>query len=219
MGLFLPVYVFWRAMAPKRNNIVPNGHFHKDWQRMVKTWFNQPMRKKRRRVARENKAAAVAPRPVGGLLRPVVRCPTFKYNTKVRLGRGFSLDELKAAGISKKSARSIGVSVDYRRRNLSMESLQQNVQRLKEYKSKLIVFPRKEGQPKKGDAAPEELKMDKQLSGKVLPIESTFKPEKARVPSDDEKKHNAFIVLRQARVNKKLLGMRLRKKREAEEKE
>ena len=145
--------LYFAAMAPKRNNIIPNGHFHKDWQHMVKTWFNQPMRKKRRRTTRAAKAAAIAPRPVAGLLRPVVRCPTFKYNTKLRLGRGFSLDELKVlAGISKRSARTIGISVDYRRRNLSMESLQQNVQRLKEYKSKLIVFPRKEGQPKKGDA-------------------------------------------------------------------
>merc|ERR1712043_23603 len=116
--------------APKRNNIVPNGHFHKDWQRMVRTWFNQPMRAKRRRAARAKKAAAVAPRPVAGLLRPMVRCPTFKYNSKVRLGRGFTLEELKAAGFNKKSCRSIGISVDYRRRNLSMESLQQNVQRL-----------------------------------------------------------------------------------------
>ena len=83
------------AMAPKRNNIIPNGHFHKDWQRMVRTWFNQPMRKKRRRMNRVKKARAIAPRPVAGLLRPVVRCPTFKYNTKVRAGRGFTLDELK----------------------------------------------------------------------------------------------------------------------------
>ena len=86
-------------MAPKRNNIIPNGHFRKDWQRMVKTWFNQPMRKKRRRVAREAKAAAVAPRPVAGMLRPVVRCPTFKYNSKLRLGRGFTLDELKVRSL------------------------------------------------------------------------------------------------------------------------
>merc|ERR1712109_391992 len=124
-------YITEVAMAPKRNNIVPNGHFRKDWQRMVKTWFNQPMRKKRRAATRKAKAAAVAPRPVAGLLRPVVRCPTFKYNSKVRLGRGFTLEELKAAGFNKKSCRSIGISVDYRRRNLSMESLQQNVQRLK----------------------------------------------------------------------------------------
>merc|ERR1712062_360764 len=164
MGLFLPVSVYERAMAPKRNNIIPNAHFRKDWQRMVKTWFNQPMRKKRRRVAREAKAAAVAPRPVAGMLRPVVRCPTFKYNSKQRLGRGFTLDELKAAGINKKSARTVGISVDFRRRNMSMESMQENVQRLKEYKSKLIVFPRKEGKAKKGDASPEEIKMAKQLA-------------------------------------------------------
>ena len=92
--MFLLCLLF-QAMAPKRNNIVPNGHFHKDWQTMVKTWFNQPMRAKRRRVARAKKAAAIAPRPVAGLLRPIVRCPTFKYNNKQRLGRGFTLDELK----------------------------------------------------------------------------------------------------------------------------
>jgi large subunit ribosomal protein L13e len=74
---------------------LPNGHFHKDWQRRVKTWFNQPGRKQSRRLARAKKAAAVAPRPVDGLLRPVVHCPTFKYNTKMRAGRGFSLVELK----------------------------------------------------------------------------------------------------------------------------
>lgn len=124
------------------------------------------------------------------------------------------MEELKAAGFNKKSCRTIGISVDFRRRNGSMESLQQNVQRLKEYKSKLIVFPRKEGQPKKGDASPEELKLAKQLEGHVLPPVSGFKPEKARVPTDDEKKHKAFVVLRQARRNKKLLGMREKKRKE-----
>lgn len=82
-------------MALKRNNMVPNGHFHKDWQRRVKTWFNQPMRKQRRRTNRIKKARTIAPRPVAGPLRPIVRCPTFKYNTKVRAGRGFTLEELK----------------------------------------------------------------------------------------------------------------------------
>lgn len=88
-------YIFQTTMALKRNNMVPNGHFHKDWQNRVKTWFNQPMRKKRRRMTRIKKARTVAPRPVAGPLRPVVRCPTFKYNTKVRAGRGFTLEELK----------------------------------------------------------------------------------------------------------------------------
>lgn len=82
-------------MAPKRNNMIPNGHFHKDWQRRVKTWFNQPARKYRRRIRRIKKAQAVAPRPVQGLLRPIVRCPSVRYNKKLRLGRGFTIEELK----------------------------------------------------------------------------------------------------------------------------
>ena len=59
---------------------------------------------------------------------------------------------LQQAGLNKHQAKTIGIAVDYRRRNRSVESLQQNVQRLKEYRSKLIVFPRKLSQPKKGDA-------------------------------------------------------------------
>lgn len=58
----------------------------------------------------------------------------------------------QAAGIHKKTARTIGIAVDPRRRNRSTESLQANVQRLKEYRSKLILFPRKTSAPKKGDS-------------------------------------------------------------------
>lgn len=79
----------------RHNNQLPNEHFRKDWQRRVKTWFNQPGKKVRRRKLRAEKAAKVAPRPVDGLLRPVVRCPTFRYNMKSRAGRGFTLEELK----------------------------------------------------------------------------------------------------------------------------
>lgn len=84
-------------MAPKRNNVIPNGHFHKDWQRYVRNWFNQPARKQRRHDNRVKKARRIAPRPVAGSLRPIVRCPTFKYNTKIRAGKGFTLDELKVS--------------------------------------------------------------------------------------------------------------------------
>ena len=93
-------------MPAKRNQMVPNAHFHKDWDRYVKTWFNQPARKERRRKMRAKKAAAVAPRPMR-TLRPVVRCPTFRYNVKQRTGRGFSLEELKTAGISKNMVSSV----------------------------------------------------------------------------------------------------------------
>jgi large subunit ribosomal protein L13e len=34
----------------KHNNVVASGNVKKDWQRHVKTWFNQPARKQRRRI-------------------------------------------------------------------------------------------------------------------------------------------------------------------------
>ena len=36
----------------KSNNAIPHNHFHKDWQRYVKTWFDQPAKKAARRNAR-----------------------------------------------------------------------------------------------------------------------------------------------------------------------
>lgn len=47
--LHVLLYYRWRVMV-KHNNVVPNGHFKKHWQNYVKTWFNQPARKTRRRV-------------------------------------------------------------------------------------------------------------------------------------------------------------------------
>ncbi|KAK6294569.1 hypothetical protein J4Q44_G00353990 [Coregonus suidteri] len=138
------------------------------------------------------------------------------YHTKVRAGRGFTLEELKAAGIHKKTARTIGISVDSRRRNRSSESLQANVQRLKEYRSKLILFPRKASAPKKGDSTEEELKMATQLSGAVMPIKNVHKKEKARVISEDEKNFKAFASLRMARANARLFGIRAKRAKEAE---
>jgi len=199
----------------KHNNQVPNAHFHKDWQRYVRTWFNQPARKTRRHQKRVKKARAILPRPVGGALRPIVRCPTFKYNTKVRAGRGFTIDELKAAGLNKRVARTFGIAVDYRRRNKAVESLQLNVQRLKEYRAKLIVFPKKLGKPKKGDSTEEELKLATQLKGKkVMPIKITARREKARPITPEERKFSAFVALRQARSHKRLAGARAKKAKE-----
>lgn len=62
---------------------------------------------------------------------------------KERLGRGFTATELKAAGISVYYAPTIGIAFDKKRRNLSQEGVDRNVQRLKEYMSKLIVFSKK----------------------------------------------------------------------------
>merc|ERR1712179_139874 len=216
MGLFFPVGCCEKAttMAPKRNNVIPNGHFHKDWQSRVKTWFNQPMRKKRRNTNRIKKARTIAPRPMAGPLRPIVRCPTIKYQAKIRAGRGFTLQELKAAGVFKKQALAVGIAVDYRRRNRSIESLQQNVQRLKEYRSKLILFPKKQSKPGKGDATEEEMKMATQLSGPVMAISQRVTKDKARAITDDEKRFDPYFCLRQARANKRLQGYREKKARE-----
>jgi len=130
-------------MAIKHNQQLPNNHFHKDWQRRVRVHFDQPGRKSRRRAARLSKAAAVAPRPVDKL-KPVVRCPTIKYNRRARAGRGFTLVELKEAGIPRKLAPTIGISVDARRQTTNQETLTTNVARLKAYKARLILFPKGE---------------------------------------------------------------------------
>ncbi|XP_038067186.1 60S ribosomal protein L13-like [Patiria miniata] len=206
-------------MTKRRNSVIPNTHFRKNWQERVKTWFDQPMRKARRRKNRVKKALKIAPRPASGPLRPIVHCPTFRYHTKVRGGRGFSLEELKAAGIFKRYAPTIGIAVDHRRRNSSVEGLQANVQRLKEYKSKLILFPRKAGKPMKGDAEEAELKLAKQLEGPVMPIKPVFKPEKARAITEEEKKHSVFQALRMARTGAKLDGIRTKRRKEKEEEE
>lgn len=51
-----------------------------------------------------------------------------------------------------------------------MESLQQNAQRLKEYRSKLILFPINGKKPRKGDSSEEDLKKAQQLIGQVMPV-------------------------------------------------
>ncbi|XP_058807315.1 large ribosomal subunit protein eL13 [Phymastichus coffea] len=202
----------------KRNNMIPNGHFHKDWQRFVKTWFNQPARKYRRKTNRVKKARTVAPRPVK-LLKPVVHCPTIRYHAKVRAGKGFTLAELKTAGLHKNFARTIGISVDPRRRNKSVESLQQNAQRLKEYKSKLILFPLNDKKIKKGEATPEECKVASQVKGEVMPqgLHQAGAKAKARVITEEERKFNAYITLRKARADARLVGIRAKRVKDAAE--
>ncbi|KAI9226667.1 MAG: 50S ribosomal protein L13e [Piptocephalis tieghemiana] len=207
-------------MAVKHNNQLPNVHLRKDWQRRVSTWFNQPGRKQRRRLNRVKKAAAAAPRPVDGLLRPAVRCPTIKYNIKVRAGRGFTLEELKAAGIPKKEARTIGIAVDHRRRNKSEESLNANVHRLKAYRARLIVFPRRSNRVKKGDASAEDLKAASQLpAGSLLPITTPVPHVAARAVTQTERETSAYRTLRVARADKRYRGILEKRAREKAEEE
>eukprot|EP00998_Keelungia_sp_KM082_P005854 NODE_2143_length_1127_cov_10.027000_g2125_i0.p2 GENE.NODE_2143_length_1127_cov_10.027000_g2125_i0~~NODE_2143_length_1127_cov_10.027000_g2125_i0.p2 ORF type:complete len:245 (+),score=101.07 NODE_2143_length_1127_cov_10.027000_g2125_i0:80-736(+) len=203
----------------KHNQQIANQHFRKDWQRFVKTWFNQPAKKQARRAARVAKAQKVAPRPLN-LLRPVVRCQTVKYNRRQRLGRGFTVEELKAAGISKKEALGIGIAVDFRRQNKSEEAFQQNVQRLNLYKSKLIVFPRNPSSKrvKKGDATRDEMKEARQVGAKsVLAIPFVSKKIAPRKITAEEREANVVAFLRKERTDGKLWGQReQRAKKKAE---
>ncbi|KMU75255.1 60S ribosomal protein L13 [Coccidioides immitis RMSCC 3703] len=189
-------------MAIKHNQQIPRNHFHKDWQRRVRVHFDQPGRKHRRREARLAKAAAVAPRPVDKL-RPV------------------------EAGIPRKLAPTIGIAVDHRRVNACSESLSANVARLKEYKARLIHFPRKSGQFKKLDSSPEDVKAaleGKNLVknvGSLLPVTNITRAQavteisKADMPEGEKA---AYRRLRDARSEARYAGVReKRAKAKAEE--
>lgn len=192
-------------MGFRHNNVLPANHFRKDWQRRVKTWFNQPGRKLRRRNARQAKAALLGVRPLKSL-RPAVRAPTLRYNTKLREGRGFTLAELKEAGISRKSARGVGIVVDHRRRNLSAEGKALNVERLKAYKARLVVFPRNAKKPKKADSTGDDLTAA--TTRAALPLPAAALPEAPRKITAEEREFKAYRALREARSEARYAGIR-----------
>jgi len=203
-------------MGFKHNNVLHDNHFRKDWQRRVRTWFDQPGRKLRRRRARQTKAGALGVRPLEHL-RPAVRGQTIRYNTKIREGRGFTLAELKEAGVGKKEARGVGIVVDHRRRNLSEEGKKLNVERLKAYKAKLIVFPRNAKKPKKGDSSGEDLTAATIRTSLPLPA-GTFH-EAPRKITEEEQSFEAYRTLRDTRAEARYDGRRKIRQAKKEEEE
>ncbi|THU55504.1 hypothetical protein C4D60_Mb11t07280 [Musa balbisiana] len=210
----------------KHNNVVPNGHFKKHWQNYVKTWFNQPARKTRRRIARQKKAVKIFPRPTAGPLRPIVQCQTLKYNMKSRSGRGFTLEELKAAGIPKKLAPTIGIAVDHRRKNRSLEGLQANVQRQLEFQRNLLqqlalllIIGERIDLSRAGDSSPEELATATQVQGPYLPIVREQPSVELVKVTDEMKSFKAYAKLRVERMNERQVGVRMKKAAEAEKEE
>lgn len=198
----------------KHNKAVPNAHFHKKWQSTSRgplhlvTWFSQAGKKKSRRLIRAAKAASTAPRPVSRLY-PTLHCPTQKHCSKVRLGRGFSLAELKAAKITPQHASAVGIAVDHRRTNKSAESLLLNVARLENYKAKLVILPRKGSKAKAGDEANFPGSTAVQCLDKILMAPT--KPSKNRMDFIEVGKinqANAYQKLRDLRNAKKLAGTR-----------
>ncbi|EPY73071.1 60S ribosomal protein L13 [Camelus ferus] len=154
-------------------------------------------------------------RPAPSPLRPVVRCPTVRYHTKVHNGQGFSLEDLRVVSIHKKGSPDHWDLVDPRRWNKCTESLRANAQWLKEYCSELILFPGKPAAPKKGDSSAEDLKAATQPTRPVMPKWNVCKKEKARVIS--EKNFKAFAGLLLTRANAWLFGIQTKRAKEAAE--
>ena len=59
--------------------------------------------------------------------------------------------------------------------------------RLKEYQSKLILFPVNSKKPRKGEATEEDIKKASQLAGSVIPIKPVVKRQRAMELTDDLK--------------------------------
>eukprot|EP01062_Namystynia_karyoxenos_P025655 TRINITY_DN2012_c0_g2_i10.p2 TRINITY_DN2012_c0_g2~~TRINITY_DN2012_c0_g2_i10.p2 ORF type:complete len:259 (+),score=120.44 TRINITY_DN2012_c0_g2_i10:86-778(+) len=210
-------------MGKRHNNAIPRVHFHKHWNPCssqvghIKTYFQQAKQKKARRIRRAAKAAKVFPRPACGALRPVVMACTARYSMKSRKGKGFTLAELKAAGLCAPYARTIGISVDHRRKNKSEESLQRNTQRLKEYVSKLILFPLRGGlKTTKGpvaEAAKEQLQAVAQDTSRrgFQGFRAQAEHEAPRELTKEEKTRHIYNYLRAQNRSEKLIGCRLRR--------
>ena len=125
------------------------------------------------------------------------------------------------AGIPRPLAPTIGISVDWRRKNLSEESLTANVARLKAYKERLILLPRKSNAPKKGDTAKTDLSKIESAAfiSPALPITPTdiaFQEiKKGEMPQPVE--GGAYRKLRMARSNARYAGAREKRVRDKAE--
>ena len=116
-------------------------------------------------------------------------------------------------------APTIGISVDPRRQNLSTESLAVNVERLKAYSARLILFPRKLGQHKKGDASKEDVSAVKNTVTRIkagLPIinveAGVSEINKSDMPEPAE--GGAYRKLRESRSEARLSGKREKRAKE-----
>lgn len=211
----------------KGNNELHSSHMRKHWNKWhyigVKCFFNKMAHKKIRAQKRAEKIAALSPRPISKL-RPIVMGMTRKYASKVKIGRGFSLQELKAAGISGAFAQTVGIAVDHRRHNKNADTMATNVKRLNDYKAKLILFPAKEGKFKKGmiaDSTADKLSsVNKKTCPSTLAVFDVPKVVKTSPNEPITKEMQATKVyqkLRAERTNQRYNGVRIiRAKKEAE---
>ena len=205
---------------PPHNNPLQRPHLRKHWKGLVKTDFKQPARKLRRIQKRIQKAKNVFPKPLQAL-RPIVHKSTFRYSGQAREGRGFSIEELRVAGIHPKFARTVGIAVDARRVNRSTESIERNVKRLKSYVEKLVLLPKNEKKPSLGRKG-----VLPDATTKAEPVQNTQKAvvalpaaslrEKRVAITKEMNSFRAHGQLRLERMNQKWDGKRKLKKQEGQ---
>jgi large subunit ribosomal protein L13e len=214
----------------KGNDAIPKLHQRKHFTPSsaqsgnIVVRLDQPKRKEHRRRQRLIKAKKVFPRPLRNL-RPSVNCPTVRYNMKKRLGRGFTVEELNAAGINVHYAPTIGIRVDNRRKNLSEEGLKLNTQRLKTYMSKLVLFPINHNKIRAGEATEEQQKaavQDRTRRGQTVQDPAKIRPgvEAPRKLTADQKKKSAYRFLKKNISAVRFMGARISRalKQEAKKK-
>jgi large subunit ribosomal protein L13e len=203
---------------PKANNAIPKhttnpkhrfpNSAHKG---LIKVGLGAPKAAQSRRLRRIKKAKASFPRPIKNL-RPAVQCETVRYNRRQRLGRGFSAEEIKAAGITPRYASTIGIAVDIRRKNSSEEGLARNTQRLKTYLAKLVLFPRGKV-TRKGEASAADIKLvNKQVRiGSVVATPAGVKAAApaARKVAKSEQEKSAYKFLKKNMSAVRYMGARL----------
>ncbi|KAK9949783.1 hypothetical protein M0R45_005297 [Rubus argutus] len=201
------------SIAETKTLLSSREHFRKQWKNYVNTWFSRPGESK--------KLVKIFPRPTAGPLHPIVRGQTLKYNMKVRAGWGLTLEELKdrVSSCWNPIAPTIGISVDHRRKNRSLEGFQVNVLHLKTYKQKLVVFPRHAGKFKAGDSAAEVLANATQVQGPLLPIQHEKPSAELMKLTADLTAVKGYDKLQVERVNVSHVGARAKKASEAEKEE
>ena len=82
---------------------------------------------------------------------------------------------------------------------------------------RLILFPLNSKKPRSEESSAEEISKAQQLTGTILPIIKNKRTKVARVPTEDEKKFNAYHSVARALANKRLIGIREKKAKEAAE--
>lgn len=131
---------------------------------------------------------------------------------------------LQEAGIPRKLAPTIGIAVDPRRQNLSEESLAANVERLKAYKARLVLFPRKVKSPKEGEASASDVKSHRESghenkvkrAAHAFPISNKTTIKEGKV-ADFESEPAAYRKLREARSEARFVGVREKRAKAKEE--